>query len=164
VITHPAFAVEPWCIRETVFDLDVSTQSEWVSALSNGHIGWRGNCNEGEPHGLPDSSLNGYLEACPLPYAEAGYPEGGQTVINVTDGKRICLRADEEMNLSPEPDVVVTFGITGDLAHAMTHQALNPVRSSRLCGLSPFGVATDNWSQEQLLHATLGGDRSCCRR
>ena len=67
-------------------------------ALSNGHIGWRGNLDEGEPHGLPGTYLNGVYELRPLPYAEAGYgyPESGQTVINVTNGKIIRLLVDDE--------------------------------------------------------------------
>ncbi|MFD5424785.1 glycoside hydrolase family 65 protein [Streptomyces sp. NPDC127084] len=97
MITHYAFAVEPWCLRETELNLDVLAQSESVFALSNGHIGWRGNLDEGEPHGLPGSYLNGVHELHPLPYAEAGYgyPESGQTLINVTDGKIIRLLVDD---------------------------------------------------------------------
>jgi alpha,alpha-trehalose phosphorylase len=98
VITHPAFRIEPWCLRATYLDLAVLAQTESVFALSNGHIGWRGNLDEGEPHGLPGSYLNGVYELRPLPYAEAGYgyPESGQTVINVTDGKLIRLLVDDE--------------------------------------------------------------------
>jgi len=98
VITHPAYGVEPWCVRETGLDLGVLAQSESVFTLSNGHIGWRGNLDEGEPHGLPGSYLNGLFEARPLPYAEAGYgyPEAGQTVINVTNGKLIRLLVDDQ--------------------------------------------------------------------
>jgi trehalose/maltose hydrolase-like predicted phosphorylase len=36
-------------------------------ALSNGHIGWRGNLDGGEPYGLPGSSLNGVFEIRLLP-------------------------------------------------------------------------------------------------
>ncbi|MGI8446157.1 MAG: hypothetical protein ACR2MP_03005 [Streptosporangiaceae bacterium] len=57
-----------------------------------------GNLDEGEPHGLPGSYLNGVHELRPLPYAEAGYgnPESGQTMINVTNGKIIRLLVDDE--------------------------------------------------------------------
>lgn len=98
MITHPAYAVEPWCLRETTLNLDVLPQSESVFALANGHVGWRGNLDEGEPHGLPGSYLNGVYEQRPLPYAEAGYgyPEAGQTVIDVTNGKLIRLLVDDE--------------------------------------------------------------------
>ncbi|MEV6672327.1 glycosyl hydrolase family 65 protein [Streptomyces sp. NPDC051162] len=98
MITHPAYLVEPWCLRETELNLEVLPQSESVFALANGHIGWRGNLDEGEPHGLPGSYLNGVHELRPLPYAEAGYgyPESGQTVIDVTNGKVIRLLVDDE--------------------------------------------------------------------
>ncbi|MDO0924487.1 glycosyl hydrolase family 65 protein [Streptomyces sp. TG1A-8] len=98
MITDRSYAVEPWTVRETALDLDVLAQSESVFALSNGHVGWRGNLDEGEPHGLPGSYLNGVHELHPLPYAEAGYgyPESGQTVINVTNGKILRLLVDDE--------------------------------------------------------------------
>ena len=66
--------------------------------MSNGHIGLRGNLDEGEPHGLPGTYLNGFYETRPLPYAEAGfsYPEDGQSVVDVTNGKIIRLLVDDE--------------------------------------------------------------------
>ncbi|MFJ8074196.1 glycoside hydrolase family 65 protein [Streptomyces sp. NPDC096176] len=98
MISHPSFAVEPWRLREAELNLDVLAQSESVFALANGHIGWRGNLDEGEPHGLPGTYLNGVHELHPLPYAEAGYgyPESGETMINVTNGKIIRLLVDDE--------------------------------------------------------------------
>ncbi|MET9489744.1 glycosyl hydrolase family 65 protein [Nocardia sp. NPDC006630] len=98
MIHHPSFKIEPWCLRATGLDLDIIAQVESVFALSNGHIGWRGNLDEGEPHGLPGSYLNGVHELRTLPYAETGYgyPESGQTVINVTNGKLIRLLVDDE--------------------------------------------------------------------
>src|SRR6202166_1155701 len=97
MILNPSFTVEPWCVRATSLDLDVLAQAESVFALSNGHIGWRANLDEGEPNGLPGSYLNGVWEEHPLPYAEAGYgyPESGQTIINVTNGKLIRLLVDD---------------------------------------------------------------------
>ncbi|MEW2560535.1 glycoside hydrolase family 65 protein [Streptomyces griseorubiginosus] len=98
MITQRSYTVEPWAVRETALNLDVLAQSESVFALSNGHVGWRGNLDEGEPHGLPGSYLNGVHELHPLPYAEAGYgyPESGQTVIDVTNGKILRLLVDDE--------------------------------------------------------------------
>ncbi|MCG5218587.1 glycosyl hydrolase family 65 protein [Streptosporangium soli] len=98
MIGHPAFFCEPWRLRVSGVDMDLLAQTESVFALSNGNLGWRGNLDEGEPHGLPGSYLNGVYELRPLPYAEAGYgyPESGQTVINVTNGKLIRLLVDDE--------------------------------------------------------------------
>ncbi len=98
MIRQGVFTVEPWCLRETALDLDLLAQTESVFALSNGHLGWRANLDEGEPHGLPGTYLNGVHETRPLPYAESGYgfPESGQTVINLTNGKLIRLFVDDE--------------------------------------------------------------------
>ncbi|MEU5939592.1 glycoside hydrolase family 65 protein [Micromonospora sp. NPDC047548] len=98
MIRERAYPVEPWHIRETRLDMDVLAQSESVFALSNGHVGLRGNLDEGEPHGLPGTYLNSFYELRPLPYAEAGFgfPESGQTIVNVTNGKLIRLLVDDE--------------------------------------------------------------------
>ncbi|GAA3815267.1 glycoside hydrolase family 65 protein [Streptomyces chiangmaiensis] len=132
MITHPAYNVEPWCVRETGLHWDVLAQSESVFALSNGHIGWRGNLEEGEPHGLPGCYLNGVHEVHPLPYAEAGYgyPESGQTVINVTDGKLVRLLVDDEQ-------VDLRYG------HLLSHERVLDLRAGvlhRVCEwASPAG-------------------------
>jgi alpha,alpha-trehalose phosphorylase len=98
VITNEPYGAEPWCLTESSLNLDMLAQSESVFALSNGHIGLRGNLDEGEPNGLPGTYLNSVYEDRPLPYAEAGYgfPDTGQTVINVTNGKIIRLLVDDE--------------------------------------------------------------------
>jgi alpha,alpha-trehalose phosphorylase len=98
MIGHPAFPVEPWSVRETHLDVDLLAQTESLFALSNGHIGLRANLDEGEPAALPGTYLNSFYELRPLPYAEAGYgyPESGQTLVNVTNGKIIRLLVDDE--------------------------------------------------------------------
>ena len=99
MIPDESFEAEDWCLRETLLSQDRLAQTESVFALGNGHIGVRGNLDEGEPHGLPGTYLNGFFERRPLPYAEAGYgyPEAGQTVVNVTNGKIIRLLIDDEL-------------------------------------------------------------------
>ncbi len=95
---HVSFPIEEWRVREPHFALDHLPQAESLFALANGHIGMRGNLDEGEPHALPGSYLNSVYELRPLPYAEGGYgyPESGQTIINVTNGKLIRLLVDDE--------------------------------------------------------------------
>ncbi|WP_026421997.1 glycoside hydrolase family 65 protein [Actinokineospora inagensis] len=92
------FDLAPWELRWTGLAVDQLHRTESVFALSNGHVGLRGSLDEGEPVGLPGSYLNGFYEAHALPYAEAGYgyPEAGQTVVNVTDGKIIRLLVEDE--------------------------------------------------------------------
>ena len=63
------------CARRTL-DLDRLAQSESVFALSNGHIGLRGNLDEGEPYGLPGTYLNGFSRRarCPTPRPATATP------------------------------------------------------------------------------------------
>ena len=91
-------SIEPWCLRERELRDELLGQTESLFALSNGHIGMRGNLDEGEPHALPGSYLNSVYELRPLPHAEAAYgnPESGQTVINVTDAKLFRLLVEDE--------------------------------------------------------------------
>jgi alpha,alpha-trehalose phosphorylase len=98
MIAEGAFPVEPWQLCETTLDLDILAQTESLFALSNGHIGLRGNLDEGEPYGLPGTYLNSFYETRPLPYAEAGYsyPEAGQSLVDVTNGKILRLLVDDE--------------------------------------------------------------------
>jgi len=97
-VRRPSDEPRPWEVLESELDFELLAQRESVFALSNGHIGLRGTLDEGEPHGLPGTYLNGVYESRPLPYAEAGYgfPEDGQTVVNVTNGKLIRLLVDDE--------------------------------------------------------------------
>jgi alpha,alpha-trehalose phosphorylase len=98
VIEHDAYPTEPWAVRETRLDLDFLAQSESIFALANGHLGLRGNLDEGEPRALSGTYLNGFYESIPLSYGETAYgnPEDGQAVVNVTDGKIIRLLVEDE--------------------------------------------------------------------
>jgi alpha,alpha-trehalose phosphorylase len=110
------YEVAPWELRWKGLDLDALQRTESTFALSNGHIGMRGTLEEGEPRGLPGTYLNGFYENRTLPYAEGGYgfPESGQTVVNVTDGKIIrLLVGDQPLDLrygtTPEHERVLDF-------------------------------------------------------
>ncbi len=98
MIDHDLFVPEPWAVREVELDLNVLAQTESLFALSNGHIGLRGNLEEGEPNGLPGTYLNSFYEVTPLPSAESAYgvPQDGQRLVNVTNGKIIRLLVEDE--------------------------------------------------------------------
>jgi alpha,alpha-trehalose phosphorylase len=97
-VSDELYDVEPWAVRERELRLEHLGQSESVFALSNGHIGLRGNLDEGEPYDVPGTYLNAFYEVRPLPHAETAYglPDAGQTVVNVTNGKIIRLLVDDE--------------------------------------------------------------------
>jgi alpha,alpha-trehalose phosphorylase len=98
VIDHHAYPAEPWAVRETSLHPEMLGQSESLFALSNGHLGLRGNLDEGEPRALSGTYLSGFYESHPISYGERGFglPEDGQTVVNVTDGKLIRLLVEDE--------------------------------------------------------------------
>ena len=98
MIDTPPFGVDPWAVVESELDLERLAHTEAIFALSNGHLGLCGNLDEGEPHVAPGTYLNGFFESLPLPYAEAGYgyPEQGQSLIDVTNGKLMRLLVDDE--------------------------------------------------------------------
>ncbi|MFF1301434.1 glycoside hydrolase family 65 protein [Streptomyces sp. NPDC058307] len=158
MITQRSYTVEPWAVRETDLNLDVLAQSESVFALSNGHVGWRGNLDEGEPHGLPGSYLNGVHELHPLPYAEAGYgyPESGQSVIDVTNGKILRLLVDDEP-FDLRYGRLVAHERTLDLRRGVLERScewISPagsrirVRSTRLVSLTQRAVAAVSYEVE----------------
>jgi alpha,alpha-trehalose phosphorylase len=151
MITDSAFPIEPWHVRETSLDLDLLAQSESIFALSNGHIGLRGNLDEGEPYGLPGTYLNSFYETRPLPYAEAGYgyPEDGQSVIDVTNGKILRLLVDDEPFDVRYGDLLEHERVLDLRAGTLTRRAnwISPagkqvnIRSTRLVSLAQRSVA-----------------------
>jgi alpha,alpha-trehalose phosphorylase len=98
MIRQSAFPAEPWAVRETRLERDHLAQAESLFALGNGHIGLRGNLDEGEPFGLPGTYLAGFCEERPLESPEAyyGQPLVSETVLNVTNGKLMRLLVDDE--------------------------------------------------------------------
>jgi alpha,alpha-trehalose phosphorylase len=89
---------EPWTLRESTVDLGSLKRTESLFALANGHLGLRGNLDEGEPRINSGTYLNGLYESFPLEYGERGYgfAEDGQTIVNVPDGKIIRLLVENE--------------------------------------------------------------------
>ncbi|MCV7100988.1 glycoside hydrolase family 65 protein [Mycobacterium palustre] len=168
MITEEAFPVEPWQVRETRLDLNLLAQSESLFALSNGHIGLRGNLDEGEPHGLPGTYLNSFYEIRPLPYAEAGYgyPEAGQTIVDVTNGKIIRLLVEDEPFdvrygelLSHERVLDLRAGTLTRRAHWSSPNGKQvKVVSTRLVSLAQRGVAAIEYvveAVEQFVRVTV---------
>jgi alpha,alpha-trehalose phosphorylase len=152
------YPVEPWELREVGLDLNDLARSESLFALSNGHIGARGTLDEGDPHGLPGTYLNSFYETRPLPYAEAGYgfPETGQTIINVTDGKVIRLLVDDEP-FDLRYGEILHHDRVLDLRSGLLHRIvewLSPseqvirLRTSRLVSLTQRSIMAIRWEVE----------------
>lgn len=158
MITDESFPVEPWQVRETRLDLELLAQSESLFTLSNGHVGLRGNLDEGEPYGLPGTYLNSFYEVRPLPYAEAGYgyPEAGQTLVDVTNGKILRLLVEDEpfdvrygTLLSHERTLDLRAGTLCRTAHWRSPAGKQiKLVSTRLVSLTQRGVAAVEYTVE----------------
>jgi alpha,alpha-trehalose phosphorylase len=158
MIDHPAYPAEPWQLRETRLNLDVIAQSESLFALANGHIGLRGNLDEGEPRGIPGTYLNSFYELRPMPYAESAYgnPESSQSIVNVTNGKLIRLLVDDEP-FDVRYGTLVSHERVLDLrAGTLTRNAvwISPagkkirLRSTRLVSFTQRAIAAVNYEVE----------------
>lgn len=96
------FSLDPWCIRESVFDTKSHFLDETLFALGNGYIGLRGTGEEGYsgPDGtsLDGSYLNGFYETEPIHYPEAAYglAKTNQFMLNVPNAKGIVLWLEDE--------------------------------------------------------------------
>ncbi|MDQ3734403.1 MAG: family 65 glycosyl hydrolase, partial [Actinomycetota bacterium] len=155
--TAPA---EAWKLREIGFDPDRLGHLESLFALSNGHIGLRGSLEEGEPRRLPGSYLNGLYEERPLPHAEAGYgfPESGQTVVNVADGKLIRLLVGDsplDLNYGEVLDHERTLDLRTGILHRRTEwRSPNGrsvrIRSQRLVSLVRRSIAAIYYEVEPI--------------
>jgi alpha,alpha-trehalose phosphorylase len=161
MIDHPNFdSTDGWTLRERGLDLGTLAQSESVFALTNGHIGMRGNLDEGEPVGLPGTYLNGLYETRPLPYAESAYgnPEAGETVVNVTDAKLMRLHVDDELFdvrygelLSHERVLDFRSGQLRREVHWRSPTGVEvKIRSARLVSFTQRGVAAIEYEVEPL--------------
>ena len=98
VIDHHAYPVEPWAVRERR-----STSTCWprASRSSRSRTGISGSAaisTRASRAALSGTYLGGFYESHPLSYGEHGFgfPEDGQTVVNVTDGKLIRLLVEDE--------------------------------------------------------------------
>ncbi len=160
MIKQETFTIEPWAVRETALDLQALAQTESIFALANGHLGLRGNLDEGEPFGLPGTYLGGFYEKRDLPYAEAGfgYPEAGQTVVNVTNGKIIRLLVEDEP-LDIRYGQLLSHERVLDMRAGLLHRTAQwesptgrrvRVRSTRLVSFTQRAVAAIQYEVEPL--------------
>ena len=158
---HPfPFPPDEWEIRETYLDLDRLDWSGSIFALSNGHLGLRGNFEEGEPVGTPGTYLNSVHELRPLPYAEPGfgYPESGETMINVTDGQILRLLVDDEP-FDVRYGELISHERVLDLRSGCLHRSVEwrspagqriRVRSTRLVSLTQRAIAAIRYEVEAI--------------
>jgi alpha,alpha-trehalose phosphorylase len=92
------YPIDDWRWVERRYAPEFIATSETTFATANGYFGMRGGFQEGRPHFLHGTYINGFYETWPIPYGEKafGFAKTGQTMINVPDGKIIRLYVDDE--------------------------------------------------------------------
>ena len=92
------YPVDPWRLVEQRFNEALLPRTETLFTVSNGHLGLRGNHEEGRPTHEHSTLIAGFHETWPIQHAEQafGLAKTGQTIIDVPDAKVIKLYVDDE--------------------------------------------------------------------
>ncbi|HUX22899.1 MAG TPA: glycosyl hydrolase family 65 protein, partial [Spirochaetia bacterium] len=93
-----SYPLDNWKIREIHFDPAMAGRNETIFALANGHLGMRGNFEEGFGNVTNGTYINGFFEESPIVYGETafGYARNRQVMLNVADAKVIRLKVNGE--------------------------------------------------------------------
>lgn len=98
----PIYPYSEWEIVEEDFSIENNYRNETMFFTGNGYLGLRGNFEEGlgalKEMGLDGTYINGFYDTEVIKYGEIayGFPEKGQTMLNVTNCKIIRLFVDDE--------------------------------------------------------------------
>ncbi len=98
----PIYPYNEWKIIEEKFDIENNFRNETMFFVGNGYLGFRGNFEEGlgslKQKGLDGTYINGFYDTEVIKYGEIayGFPEKGQTMLNVTNSKIIRLFIEDE--------------------------------------------------------------------
>ncbi|MBA3309396.1 MAG: glycoside hydrolase family 65 protein, partial [Nocardioidaceae bacterium] len=89
---------DPWRLIERRFTEHHLAQTETLFSVANGHLGLRGNHEEGRPSHEHGTLIAGFHETWPIAHAEQafGLARTGQTIVDVPDAKMIKLYVDDE--------------------------------------------------------------------
>ena len=120
-IDRNRFPVEPWSLRETIYNAADLGLTEALFAVGNGSLGLRGNVEEGRSAFAHGTFINGFHEIWPIHHAEEayGFAKVGQTIINAPDAKIILFTAHADIQAraadQPEIDAFLLKTDTGEL-------------------------------------------------
>ena len=89
---------DPWRLVERRFTDRYLGRTETLFTVANGHLGLRGNHEEGRPAHEHSTLIAGFHETWPISHAEEafGLAKTGQTIVDVPDAKTITLYVDDE--------------------------------------------------------------------
>lgn len=99
---------DEWNLIEKEFYPPFMEMTETIFAIGNGYLGMRGCGEEGVPVVQNGTFVNGFYESWPIIYGEEafGFARTGQTIVNVTDSKKIKLYVDDEPLYLPNANLL----------------------------------------------------------
>ena len=99
---------DEWNIIEKDFHPPFLEMTETIFSMGNGYLGMRGCPEEGGPVIQNGTFVNGFYESWPIVYGEEayGFAKTGQTIVNVTDSKKIKLYVDDEPFYLPKANLL----------------------------------------------------------
>ncbi|HEY5650973.1 MAG TPA: glycoside hydrolase family 65 protein, partial [Acidimicrobiia bacterium] len=99
---------DPWVLLEDQFAPDFLYLTETIFALTNGRIGVRGSLDEGDPHHIIGTYINGFHETWPITHAESAYglAEVGQTMVTIPDATLLEVTVDGELFHLPSVEII----------------------------------------------------------
>lgn len=99
---------DPWRLIERRFTGRNLAQTETLFSVANGHLGLRGNHEEGRPAHDHSTLVAGFHETWAITHAEQAYglAKTGQTIVDVPDAKIIKLYVDDEPLFLPTAQTV----------------------------------------------------------
>jgi alpha,alpha-trehalose phosphorylase len=99
---------DPWVLLEDQFAPDFLYLTEAIFALTNGRVGVRGSLDEGDPHHIIGTYINGFHETWRITHAETAYglAEVGQTMVTIPDGTLIEVTVDGERFHLPSVEII----------------------------------------------------------
>ncbi len=105
---HHIYPPDEWNLIEKKFHPSAMEMTETIFAIGNGYLGTRGCVEEGVPAVQNGTFVNGFYESWPIVYGEEayGFARTGQTIVNVTDSKKIKLYIDDEPLYLPNANLL----------------------------------------------------------
>jgi len=102
------YPADEWNMVEKEFHPAFLAQTETIYSVGNGYLGMRGCPEEAGPVVQNGTFVNGFYESWPIMYGEEayGFAKTGQTIVNVTDSKKIKLYVDDEPFYLPNANIL----------------------------------------------------------
>ena len=99
------FIYTDWILTETQFDPEQLHSKETVFTIGNGYLGTKGSFEEGYPHALPATFINGVYDDVPVVYTELANCPDWLPLVVIVNGDRFRLDQGEILSYNRQLDL-----------------------------------------------------------